>query len=77
MSYMLYVRILLTYWSIYWREQLRHMIDEGEESGDPFLLYPKAINDLESIYLYSSSEFGIQRTEDYFWRLKQVFSVCG
>lgn len=30
-----------------------------------FHLYPKAISDLEDIYLYSAREFGLQRTEDY------------
>lgn len=30
-----------------------------------YRLYPKAIEDIESIYLYSSHEFGIKRTEDY------------
>ncbi len=30
-----------------------------------YRLYPKAIEDLESIYLYSTKEFGIKRTEDY------------
>ena len=30
-----------------------------------YRLYPKAIEDIESIYLYSTSEFGIKRTEDY------------
>lgn len=38
-----------------------------------YRLYPKAINDLESIYLYSSSEFGIQRTEDYFLAIETSF----
>ena len=38
-----------------------------------YRLYPKAINDLESIYLYSSSEFGIQRTEDYFLVIETSF----
>lgn len=38
-----------------------------------YRLYPKAINDLESIYLYSSSEFGIQRTEDYFLVIEKTF----
>ena len=38
-----------------------------------YRLYPKAINDLESIYLYSSNEFGIQRTEDYFLIIETSF----
>ena len=38
-----------------------------------FRLYPKAINDLEDIYLYSAREFGIQRTEDYIWAIESSF----
>ncbi|MDF1826831.1 MAG: type II toxin-antitoxin system RelE/ParE family toxin [Legionellaceae bacterium] len=30
-----------------------------------YRLYPKAIEDLESIYLYSMQEFGTKRTDDY------------
>lgn len=30
-----------------------------------YRLYPRAAEDLESIYLYSTLEFGIKRTEDY------------
>ena len=38
-----------------------------------YRLYPKAISDLESIYLYSSSEFGVERTEDYFLAIETSF----
>lgn len=36
-------------------------------------LYPKAIEDLESIYLYSAREFGIKRTEDYIFAIEVSF----
>ena len=38
-----------------------------------YRLYLKAINDLESIYLYSKREFGIQRTEDYILEIETSF----
>ncbi len=38
-----------------------------------YRLYPKAIEDLESIYLYSTSEFGNKRTEDYILALESSF----
>ncbi len=38
-----------------------------------FRLYPKAIDDLEAIYLYSTREFGTQRTEDYILALESSF----
>lgn len=38
-----------------------------------YRLYPKAIEDLESIYLYSTREFGIKRTEDYILALEASF----
>lgn len=38
-----------------------------------YRLYPKAIEDLESIYLYSVREFGIKRTEDYIWAIDSSF----
>ena|SRR3990167_2843408 len=38
-----------------------------------FRLYPKAINDLEDIYLYSAREFGLQRTEDYILAIASSF----
>ena len=38
-----------------------------------FCLYPKAINDLEDIYLYSAREFGLQRTEDYILAIETSF----
>ena len=38
-----------------------------------FHLYPKAIDDLESIYLYSMREFGIKRTEDYILAIEASF----
>lgn len=38
-----------------------------------YRLYPKAINDLESIHLYSMSEFGTQRTEDYILAIETCF----
>ena len=38
-----------------------------------YRLYPKAIDDLESIYLYSVREFGIQRTEDYIAAIELSF----
>ena len=36
-------------------------------------LYPKTIEDNESIYLYSTSEFGIKRTEDYILAIEASF----
>ena len=38
-----------------------------------YRLYPKAVEDLESIYLYSSKEFGIKRTEDYILAIDSTF----
>lgn len=38
-----------------------------------FRLYPKAINDLEDVYLYSTREFGLQRTEDYILAIEASF----
>ena len=38
-----------------------------------FLLYPKAVEDLESIYLYSTREFGIKRTADYILAIDASF----
>ena len=38
-----------------------------------YRLYPKAIEDLESIYLYSTREFGTQRTEDYILAIDTSF----
>jgi len=36
-------------------------------------LYPKAIEDIESIYLYSANEFGIKITEDYILAIEASF----
>jgi toxin ParE1/3/4 len=38
-----------------------------------YRLYPKAIDDLESIYLYSTREFGTQRTEGYMLAIETSF----
>jgi len=38
-----------------------------------YRLYPKAIEDLESIYVYSTREFGIKRTEDYILAIESSF----
>ena len=38
-----------------------------------YRLYPKAIEDLESIYLYSAREFGTKRTDDYMHALEDSF----
>ncbi|WP_298624245.1 type II toxin-antitoxin system RelE/ParE family toxin [uncultured Legionella sp.] len=38
-----------------------------------YRLYPKAVEDLESIYLYSTREFGIKRTEDYILAIDSSF----
>lgn len=38
-----------------------------------FRLYPKAISDLEDIYLYSAREFGLRRTEDYILAIETSF----
>lgn len=38
-----------------------------------YRLYPKAIEDLESIYLYSLQEFGVKRTEDYILAIQSSF----
>ena len=38
-----------------------------------YRLYPKALEDLESIYLYSTREFGIKRTEDYILAINSSF----
>ena len=40
-----------------------------------YRLYPKAIEDLESIYSYSTLEFGIKRTEDYFMAIDSSFKL--
>ncbi len=38
-----------------------------------FRLYPKAVNDIENIYLYSILEFGVKRTEDYILAIEASF----
>ena len=38
-----------------------------------YRLYPKAIEDIESVYLYSTREFGIKRTEDYILAIEVSF----
>ena len=38
-----------------------------------YRLYPKAIEDLESIYVYSIREFGIKRTADYILAIESSF----
>lgn len=38
-----------------------------------YRLYPKAIEDLEEIYLYSTREFGIKRTKDYILAIESSF----
>lgn len=38
-----------------------------------YRLYPKAVEDLESIYLYSVREFGTQRSDDYIFALEESF----
>jgi toxin ParE1/3/4 len=38
-----------------------------------YRLYSKAVEDLESIYLYSAREFGIKRTEDYILAIETSF----
>ncbi|MBN9231767.1 MAG: type II toxin-antitoxin system RelE/ParE family toxin [Legionella sp.] len=38
-----------------------------------YRLYPKALEDLESIYLYSTREFGIKKTEDYILAINSSF----
>jgi toxin ParE1/3/4 len=40
-----------------------------------YRLYPKAIEDLESIYLYSMGKFGAQRTEDYILAIEASFQT--
>jgi toxin ParE1/3/4 len=42
-------------------------------SNKTYRLYPKAIADLEAIYLYSTREFGIKRTEDYILAIETSF----
>jgi toxin ParE1/3/4 len=42
-------------------------------SNKTYRLYPKAIDDLKSIYLYSAREFGIKRTEDYILAIEVSF----
>ncbi|MBA4697738.1 MAG: type II toxin-antitoxin system RelE/ParE family toxin [Legionella sp.] len=42
-------------------------------SNRTYRLYPKAIDDLESIYVYSLGEFGRNRTEDYIRMLELSF----
>ena len=38
-----------------------------------YRLYPRAIEDLESIYLYSRQKFGVHRTEDYTLAIETSF----
>ncbi|KTC95613.1 type II toxin-antitoxin system RelE/ParE family toxin [Legionella erythra] len=38
-----------------------------------YRLYPKAIEDLQSIYLYSIGEFGTQKTDDYILAIEAGF----
>jgi toxin ParE1/3/4 len=38
-----------------------------------YRLYPKAVEDLESIYLYSSRELGLKRTKDYILAIDSTF----
>lgn len=42
-------------------------------SNKTYRLYPKAIEDLESIYLYSERKFGLKRTEDYIFAVEASF----
>lgn len=42
-----------------------------------YRLYPKAIEDLESIYLYSAREFGIKKTKDYILAIEASFQHLG
>lgn len=42
-------------------------------SNKTYQLYPKAIEDVESIYLYSRREFGIKRSEDYILAIEASF----
>ncbi len=42
-------------------------------SNKTYRLYLKAIEDLESIYLYSAHEFGLKRTEDYILAIESSF----
>ena len=42
-------------------------------SNKTYLLYPKAIDDLDSIYQYSAREFGVTRTEDYILAIEACF----
>jgi toxin ParE1/3/4 len=41
--------------------------------NNTYRLYPKATEDLESIYLHSTREFGIKRTEDYILAIEASF----
>jgi toxin ParE1/3/4 len=41
--------------------------------NNTYRLYTKAVEDLESIYLYSAGEFGIKRTEDYILAIETSF----
>ena len=36
-------------------------------------LYPKAVEDIENIYVYSVKEFGYDRADDYIHKLEQCF----
>jgi toxin ParE1/3/4 len=38
-----------------------------------YRLYQKAIEDLESIYLYSVAQFGIKRTDNYILDIEKTF----
>lgn len=42
-------------------------------SNKTYRLYPKAVDDLESIYMYSMREFGLKRTEDYIFAIEESF----
>lgn len=42
-------------------------------SNKIYRLYLKAIEDLESIYLYSTHKFGTRRTEDYILAIESSF----
>ena|SRR3990167_916031 len=38
-----------------------------------YRLYPKAVEDLESIYLYSASEFGVKKADNYILQIETGF----
>lgn len=42
-------------------------------SNNLYQLYPKAIDDLESIYLYSEKNFGTKKAEDYIKKIESSF----